>query len=197
MTALRLRVAVWVYGGMAALAALWGLLRGNPDVFHDPAGDGASSPTTVGLGLATGIAIGVVIAALTRLAVRRTGALRRLHLEFRGLFGPLSDRDVLVFAALSAGAEELFFRGALQPAIGLPLSVLVFGFLHVGPSIRVFWPWTLSALAMGLLFGVLFRAFGDLTAPIAAHFTVNFLNLGFIADYDPAPSIARGLRRAT
>jgi len=185
-----------VYGALAALAVGWGLLRGNPDLFHHP---DSWMRLDLGLGLAvglpTGIAIGVGFAWATRLAVRRTTFARRIHVEFRMLFGPLSERDVLAFSALSAVSEEVVFRGALQPAIGLLLSALAFGAIHVGPSLRVFWPWTVSALGMGLLFGLLFQGLGDLSAPIAAHFTVNFLNLSFINDFDPMPTIAAGMRR--
>jgi membrane protease YdiL (CAAX protease family) len=38
-----------------------------------------------------------------------------------------------------------------------------------------------SALLMGLLFGWLVHLTGDLGAPIAAHFTINYMNLRYIA----------------
>ena len=41
-------------------------------------------------------------------------------------------------------------------------------------------PWTLSALVLGVSFGYMFQATGDLGSPIVAHFTINYLNLHFI-----------------
>src|SRR5437660_237853 len=80
--------------------------------------------------------------------------------------------------------EALLFRGALLPWFGPWWQAVVFALLHVGPGKR-FLPWTLSALAMGLAFGGLAVWTGNLGAPIAAHFMINFLNLRFIVD-EPA-----------
>jgi len=85
----------------------------------------------------------------------------------------------VILAACSSLGEELLFRGALMPWLGLPLSSLVFASLHIGPG-RRFVPWTLMALALGIGFGYLARSTGSLGAPIAAHFTINFVNLRFI-----------------
>ena len=90
---------------------------------------------------------------------------------------------MVVLAVASALGEEIFFRGALLPAIGLAGSSLVFALLHVGPKLR-FLPWTISSLVAGLLFGQLFLWSGDLAGPIAAHFTVNFLNLRFLSAHE-------------
>jgi membrane protease YdiL (CAAX protease family) len=45
-------------------------------------------------------------------------------------------------------------------------------------------PWTASALLIGLLLGGLYVVVGDLGAPIAAHFVVNYLNLRYINAHD-------------
>src|SRR5688572_27513617 len=120
MTGLRLRVAAWVYGTLAVLAVGWGFLRGDPDLFHHPEGWlHLGLPLALGLGIPSGVGIGVLFAWATRLAVRRLQFARRIHVEFRALFGRLSETDILAFSALSALSEELVFRGALQPAIGL------------------------------------------------------------------------------
>ena len=55
----------------------------------------------------------------------------------------------------------------------------MFALLHVGPG-RRFLPWTVSALVLGVGFGVLAEETGSLGAPIAAHFMINFLNLRYI-----------------
>ena len=66
---------------------------------------------------------------------------------------------------------------------------LVFALLHIGPG-RRFLPWTISALVLGLGFGVLARWTGNLGGPIAAHFMINFLNLKFIVA-SRGPGMAR------
>jgi membrane protease YdiL (CAAX protease family) len=71
--------------------------------------------------------------------------------------------------------------------VGVWMQAMVFALLHIGPGLR-FLPWTLSAFALGLLFGWLFQATGDLGGPIVAHFAINYMNLKFIARFDvPAP----------
>jgi membrane protease YdiL (CAAX protease family) len=79
--------------------------------------------------------------------------------------------------ALSAGSalgEEVFFRGYLQPRVGLLVTSLVFALAHfsyasVSEVAAVF----LLALALGGLY----RWTGNLWAPIAAHFVFNLVNL--------------------
>ena len=63
--------------------------------------------------------------------------------------------------------------------LGLVPQAALFALLHVGPGKR-FVPWTASALGMGIAFGLLADATGNLGGPIAAHFTINFLNLRYI-----------------
>ena len=191
VTAARITAATLVYGALATAAVGWAIARGNLDLYHHPAPWlHASGTLAIALGLGAGALVGVLVVAATRVAVRRTAWARELHVEFRQIFGPLSTRDVLVFAALSSVAEELFFRGALQPSIGIVLSSLVFGLLHVGPS-RRFAPWTAMAIAMGFVLGVLFQATGNLLAPVVAHLVINALNLRYISDFDPLPAHGR------
>lgn len=191
VTASRLKAATIVYGALAAAAVAWGFVRGDADLYHHPAPwmhlDGALG---IAVGLGAGIVVGVVVVLATRTAVRRTAWARALHVEFRQIFGPLSTRDVFVFASLSSVAEELFFRGALQPSAGIVLASLVFGLLHVGPT-RRFAPWTAMAIGMGFVLGLLYWATGNLLAPVVAHLVINALNLRFISDFDPLPAHGR------
>jgi len=76
-------------------------------------------------------------------------------------------------------AEELFFRGALQPVIGLLATSLIFGAVHTGPK-RVFLWWSLWAFLVGLSFGVIFEATGVLWGPVLAHVLVNQRNMTFM-----------------
>ena len=164
-----------VYGGLSALAILIGAIRGHVDIYRLA----TATPLRMVLSPILGVAVGLVVVFATRLSVHRFDWARRLHRSFRGLLGDLLVRDVFILALASSIGEELFFRGALLPWLGLWPSTMIFALLHVGPGTR-FLPWTASAFAVGLAFGFMFLQMGDLGGPIAAHFTINFLNLGYI-----------------
>lgn len=185
MTVRRIRVAVVVYGLLATGAVLWGTVAGRLDLYHhpDPWVQWGFPQRTL-LSLVLGVAVAVVAIAATRLLVRRTAWARRLHVEFRGLFGPLGSAEIAVFALTSGVAEELFFRGAMQPDVGLVVTSLAFGLLHILPRA---WPWTLWAIVMGFVFGALHALTGELLAPLVAHIVINYENLHFINGYDPSP----------
>lgn len=141
--------------------------------------------TVAGWGLAVGAGVGAGLAmvAISRVATRSFGWAERLSEEFRSLLGPMTGREILVIATLSGIGEEALFRGTLQPMLGLWIASAVFGVLHIGPSAR-FLPWTVMAFGAGLGFGGLFVWTGSLVAPILAHFTVNYLNLRYLAPAD-------------
>ena len=101
----------------------------------------------------------------------------------------MSRAEVLALAVLSSVGEELFFRGAMQPTAGLWLTTTLFGLMHL-PHRREFWPWTVSALVMGLIFGVLTEQTANLAGAIIAHFVINFLNLGHAVTFAPATPAA-------
>jgi CAAX protease family protein len=187
VTATRIKAALIVYGALTLVAVGWGVLRGNVDLYHHPAA-WLHLPLVVRFfgGGVGGLLVGLLVTSATRASVRRFDWAKQLHVEFRHIFGPLRTREVLAFAVLSSVAEELFFRGALQGSLGICASSIIFGLLHIGPT-RRFVPWTAMAIVMGFVLGVLFRLTGDLTAPIAAHLTINFINLQYISDYDPLP----------
>ncbi|MBN2715331.1 MAG: CPBP family intramembrane metalloprotease [Deltaproteobacteria bacterium] len=185
----RIHIAVLFYGMLTAAAVVWGILK-NGDVvqlFYHPGGvvpnDG--SWTVIFWGAVSGIVFGYGIARLSQYTVRRFTWSRQMHIEFRGLLGPLDNLDVLVFALLSSVGEELFFRGAMQTTLGIVASSIIFGALHIGPG-KKFLPWPFLAAIIGFAFGALFWFTGNLVAPIAAHFVINYQNLHFINRYDPS-----------
>jgi membrane protease YdiL (CAAX protease family) len=178
-----------LYGSLALLALLISAGRDDIDIYRIA---GRSTPLWLALSPLIGLGVGLVVVFLSRLAVHRFDWARRLHVDFRGILGPLASREILVLAMASAVGEELLFRGALQPMIGLWPQAIVFALLHIGPGAR-FLPWTASAFALGLVFGWLFQMTGDLGGPIVAHFAINYMNLHFIARFDlPAPPHPRG-----
>jgi len=93
----------------------------------------------------------------------------------------------VILALASSIGEELLFRGALMPWLGIWLQAAIFALLHVGPG-RRFLPWTVSAFVLGLLFGALAQWTGNLGGPIAAHFAINFLNLRYIVGEPALPA---------
>jgi membrane protease YdiL (CAAX protease family) len=168
-----------LYLGLGAAALVWGSLRGQSNVWQLP---GHGEPQVLA-GIVTGLALGLAIVFASRLALYRFDWARALHREFRHLLNPLTDREIIVLAVASSVGEEMFFRGALLPAIGLWGSSAVFALLHIGPKARHL-PWTVSSFGAGLLFGAIFVWTGDLTGPVLAHFLVNYLNLRHVAQYE-------------
>lgn len=168
-----------LYLALGAAALAWGSLRSQPNVWQLP---GRGEPLVLA-GVAMGILVGLGIVFVSRLALYRFDWARALHREFRGLLNPMSDLEIVVLAVASSVGEEMFFRGALLPAIGLVGSSAVFALLHIGPKARHL-PWTISSFGAGLLFGAMFIWTGDLTGPVLAHFLVNFLNLRHVAQYE-------------
>jgi membrane protease YdiL (CAAX protease family) len=171
----RASLVIGLYGGMALVALVIGAGRGDPDLYRI----GSSAGWLLALGPLGGCALGLVVVALTRVATKHFRWARDLHDSFRDLLGPLTGHEILILALASSIGEELLFRGALQPWFGPWLQALVFALLHVGPGKR-FLPWTASALVLGIAFGWLAEWTGNLGAPIAAHFMINFLNLRYI-----------------
>jgi len=100
-------------------------------------------------------------------------ALRRYMTE---LLGPMSIPTAIYLALISAFAEELFFRAALQPWLGLVLTSILFGLAHIGPELRPS-TWSVWAFVAGLMLGWIYLHTGSIWPPIAAHFMVNTFSL--------------------
>jgi hypothetical protein len=165
-----------LYGGMALVALVVAAGRGDPDLYRL---DKTKAAWWLLVSPVLGFALGLGVVGLTRLATKHFQWARELNLSFRDLLGPLALREIVVLALASSIGEELLFRGALMPWIGVWFQALVFALLHVGPG-RRFIPWTISAAVLGLAFGWLAELTGNLGGPIAAHFAINFFNLRFI-----------------
>ncbi len=150
----------------------------------------------LGLGIIAALAVASFTIAATRVVVRRTDWARRLHLALRVHLSDLTFERIVVLALLSAAGEELLFRAALQPALGLLPAACVFGALHVPPrGTGVSWP--VWALVMGIAFGVLYEASGHILPPILAHALINYENMQYIRSYDPTPLDMSRLRAHT
>ncbi len=171
----RASLVIGLYGAMALVGLLIAAGRGDPDLYEL----GAPSGLWLLLAPLLGVLLGLAVVLLTRLATHHFQWTRDLHNSFKDLLGPLTVKEILILALASSIGEELFFRGALLPWLGVWPQALVFALLHVGPGKR-FLPWTLSAFVLGVAFGELALHTGSLGGPIAAHFTINFVNLRYI-----------------
>jgi uncharacterized protein len=172
----RAAVIMALYGGLGVIAVGWGWYRGDPNIYE-------YGPRRLPWLVASpfiGLAFGLAMVFLSRLAVHSMEWARVLHREFHAVVHELSSKEIFLLAAASSLGEELFFRGALLPVVGLFWSSALFALLHLRAQWR-FLPWTLMSFIMGAAMGLLHMKLGDLGAPIVAHFTINFLNLNYIA----------------
>lgn len=87
---------------------------------------------------------------------------------------------IFLLAVLSSVSEEILFRGAVQPRLGLVFTSVLFAFTHLQYAVS---PATLVVLLIGLVLGLLRRRFGTWAA-VLAHFGYNFglLLMGLIAN---------------
>ena len=136
--------------------------------------------------LLLGVGVALMVVGLSRVASAAWPAARRAEAALADAIGPLSLVGCVLLALASGSAEELLFRGVLQPALGLAATSLLFGVAHV-PMRRELAAWPLFAAAVGLLLGWMAEWTGALVAPLVAHVLVNAINLRFIAPR-PLPS---------
>lgn len=162
------RLAAVFYAALILAAAVLGALT-DRNVFA--LGDRAVLDLFVGVA----VACGTVISGL--ILYRVSPALRGLSDELAPhLVDGARRRDLVLVSILSGAAEEVFFRGALQPLLGLVVASLLFGALHVGPD-RRYMVWTLWAVGAGFLFGALYLWTGGILAPVTAHVLHNATTL--------------------
>jgi membrane protease YdiL (CAAX protease family) len=173
------RLALYFYGAMLAAALVWrmGLYRESV-LFASSAAEAAGIQPARDAGI--GLAVGLAVVLGSHAATRRTGWGERLARGLGEAIGPVSIPDALLLAMASGLGEEMFFRGALQPRVGLLWASLLFGAVHFVPR-RAMWPWTVFAMVIGGLFGALFEWTGNLVAPVVAHTVVNAINLPVLA----------------
>jgi hypothetical protein len=170
-----IRAAIVFYGVILTAAVAWRSgWAGEPLLYAsaEAAQAGLSLPTDVALGL---VAAGAVIGLSSELT-RRTRFGAELARTLAQLLGPLTVAQCVVLALSSGIAEEAFFRGALQPRVGLLAASLLFGAAHLAPR-RELLPWTAFSIAAGFLLGGLFEWTGNLVAPVVCHVVVNAVNL--------------------
>lgn len=136
----------------------------------------------------TNILIGVLLAIAVLAGGRALGGTfewaRQLEAEFRLFLAPLDQGGIFLLAVSSGIAEEAFFRAIMQPVFGLWITSLTFGLLHY-PMNRRLIPWTIIAIAMGFVFGLVYQSTGSLLAVALAHGLINFFELRRVAAQPP------------
>ncbi|MCK6459954.1 MAG: CPBP family intramembrane metalloprotease [Planctomycetes bacterium] len=149
---------------------------------------GPSAPT--GRGLGEGVLLGIGIVAACHVAHRLSARMREAARFLGGFFGPIRVRDAILLAAVSGIAEEMCFRGALWPQLGLVGTSFLFAICHVVP-VRELAGYPIFAFFAGIVFGFLRERTGSVWPCAAAHATVNALNLAWIGAAErgraPAP----------
>jgi membrane protease YdiL (CAAX protease family) len=175
-------LAMGFYGLMFGVAVLWAALSGDALFYasEEAKRRGVAWLRDAGAG---GLVAAIAIVA-SRELTRRTRWGRDLARALGALLGELRLRDCVLLALASGVAEEAFFRGALQPRIGLVAASLLFGLAHFAPR-RELAPWTVFSIAAGFVLGGLFAATGNLLAPIVAHAAINAVNIRALTR--PAP----------
>jgi hypothetical protein len=167
-----LRRALVFYAAFLAVAIAWRVGLHGQSLLLASASDRIRWLRDIGVGLGAGALVIVGSAELTR----RTRIGEELARALAAALGPLRTRDCLVLALLSGVGEEAFFRGALQPRVGLVWATLLFALAHLVPR-RELLPWSAFSLAAGFLLGGLYAATGNLVAPVVAHVAINAVNL--------------------
>lgn len=99
--------------------------------------------------------------------------------DFHKLLPRLSGGQRMIVAFSSGFGEEILFRGALLPWLGLTVSSLAFGLLHwpVRPALRV---WTIYAVLMGFLLGEATLVTGSVWVAALAHALTNWVGFTLI-----------------
>lgn len=160
-----LLLATLFYGGAFLLPAL--VLRGlwfDDWIYSGDLGRPGAAPVLAAL---AGTA---VLLAATPWMMRFDWAQRITELV-RQVFGSLTLTQALWLGLVSGVCEELLFRGALQPMLGVVPASILFALAHLIGG------WWIFALAVGLALGILYDWGGNLWPCVLAHGLLNTINL--------------------
>jgi uncharacterized protein len=138
-------------------------------------------PSSWWLDLGWGLGAGTALLGGWLAARRFLAPARELERVMARLLGHTTRQEIAALAMISAVAEEVAFRGALQHAIGWVGAAVLFALLHIGPR-APFLLWSLFALAGGLAFGWIMELRQALLGPIVGHLLVNLVQLRRLAD---------------
>jgi len=172
------RSALVFYGVMGCGALLWRMTSPGESILHPSSAVEPASGMAFALG--AGALAGLLAVGLSELLTRFTLLGESLADLLGESLAGIGRADALLLALASGIAEEFFFRGALQPVVGLIWASIIFGACHFLPR-RELALWSVYAVGMGFALGGLYEWTGQLLAPIAAHVVVNGINLPRLA----------------
>ena len=175
-------------GGLGILACLLGWLLGTP-----PWQQFSWTAKDAGLGTAAVLPLLVLFFASLKSRARPLVRIRRfLEEAFLPLFARCTLAELALLSALAGLGEEMLFRGVLQTSVGsllgqnvgLLLASVAFGLAHaITPTYAV------AAGAIGVYFGWLWIATGNLLVPAVAHGLYDFVALVYLLRrHAPSPS---------
>jgi len=127
----------------------------------------------IAYGVLGGLGAAVVASGATRLWPGLRAALGEVVIPF---FRHLPFGTATAVVACSAIGEEIFFRGFLQPLVGLVWQALIFGLVHYGFRRELFAYGIMAGIA-GLWLGYLYNATGVLWTVFVAHAVYNVADL--------------------
>jgi len=172
------RTALIFYGVMGCLALVWRMWTPGASILHPEGHSGGVEG--LGFALGCGIGLGLVSIAFSEWMTRSSQLGEALADTLGDSLMGIGRADAILLAVASGIAEEMFFRGAMQPAVGIVWASIAFGACHFLPR-RELALWSLWAIGMGFLLGGLYEWTGQLAAPIAAHVVINGVNLPRLA----------------
>lgn len=133
--------------------------------------DGAPRAILVGFGSALAVLAIIAVASLAVEGAQIEIPENERALDIARSVTVLGAFGIAIGAAIS---EEVFFRGFLQPRIGLFGQAAVFALAHLS-YVNVLE--VVVTFVLALIFGIIYRMTGNLLAPMAGHFLFNLLML--------------------
>jgi membrane protease YdiL (CAAX protease family) len=179
-----LRIALVFYAAVLGAAIVWARLAERSLFFASE--QAAARGVDPLLDAGAGLLLGLVVVLLSGWFTRATRAGDRLARALARLVGRRSTVECGALAVVSSIGEEAFFRGAMQPQLGLVATSVCFALAHFAPR-RDLLPWAGFSLVAGFALGGLFEATGNLVAPVVAHAFVNAVNLRLLSRDYAAP----------
>ena len=88
---------------------------------------------------------------------------------------------IIVISIVSAASEEIFFRAALQPNLGVFLTSVIIGLLQLGPQAK-FTAFTAFSFIRNCIFGMLFYYTKVIFVPFMVHALLNMIYLFNLSD---------------
>jgi len=165
-----LAVGVIIYGAIASAGLLWLWLRGRLEAVSEQSIGERGLLASAAIGLAVGVCGAFVVNRLCR----RIRGFEELASAAQAVFARSGDGVGIAFALLSAFAEELFFRLAVQDAFGLIGSVAAYVLMNssIG-GVR----WVTFVFCHALILGLLVWLGFGLLGSTTAHAILNYLCL--------------------